>query len=146
MIGSVLVICVGNICRSPTGERVLQATLPGLKVGSAGIAALVGKPADPVAAESAAEKGISLDGHVARQLTPELGARYDLILAMEPGHRAEIMRRFPTLSGRTLLFDQWSGAKGISDPYRHPIEYHREIRDRIIASAEAWVPRLKPKV
>ncbi|MFA9231998.1 MAG: protein tyrosine phosphatase, partial [Microgenomates group bacterium] len=46
MFNSILVVCVGNICRSPVGERVLQAALPNLIVSSAGVAALVGNPAD----------------------------------------------------------------------------------------------------
>lgn len=142
MFGPVLVVCVGNICRSPLGERALKALLPGLEIGSAGLAALVGEPADGTATLVAAERGIGLDGHVARQLTADLGAAHGLILAMEPGHRAEIMRRFPQLSGRTLLFDQWSGARGIADPYRRPVEFHREIRDRILESAGAWAKRL----
>lgn len=143
MFGPVLVVCVGNICRSPLGERALKALLPGLEVGSAGLAALVGHAADETAARVAAERGLSLEGHVARQLTAELGAAHGLILAMEPGHRAEIMRRFPQLSGRTLLFDQWSGGRGIADPYRRPEAFHRETRDLILGSAGAWAKRLK---
>lgn len=143
MFGPVLVVCVGNICRSPLGERALKALLPGLEVGSAGLAALVGHAADETAARVAAERGLSLEGHVARQLTAELGAAHGLILAMEPGHRAEIMRRFPQLSGRTLLFDQWSGGRGIADPYRRPEAFHRETRDLILGSAGTWAKRLK---
>lgn len=142
MFNSVLVVCVGNICRSPLGERLLRAQLPGKRVDSAGIAALEGHAADATATEAAAEQGISLEGHVARQLNSEIGAQYDLILVMEPGHRAEVMRRWPQLSGKTMLFDQWSGAKGIADPYRLPIETHREIRDQIAEAAAAWAARL----
>lgn len=144
-IRSVLVVCVGNICRSPLGERVLSAALPDLTLGSAGLAAVVGHGADALASEVAAEKGVDLSGHVARQLTPELGAGYDLILTMEPGHRTEIMRRFPMLSGRTMLFDQWSGGKGIADPYRRPVEVHRDSRDRILAAAGGWIGKLGGK-
>lgn len=142
-IGSVLVVCVGNICRSPLGERLLRAALPDLAVASAGLAAVEGAGADPVMTAAAAEIGLSLDGHVAQPLTAALGADHDLILVMEPSHRTEIQRRFPQLSGRTLLFDQWAGARGIADPYRKPIEDHRRIRDQIAAAAAAWVPRLQ---
>lgn len=142
MIRSVLVVCVGNICRSPLGERLLADALPDLRVGSAGLAAVVGAGADDTAAEAAAETGISLDGHVARQLTDAMGRDHDLILVMEPGHRAEISRRFPQLSGRTMLFDHWTGAKGIADPYRRPLEAHRTCRDQITAAAQAWIAQL----
>ncbi|MCI4181712.1 protein tyrosine phosphatase, partial [Dickeya dianthicola] len=45
MFNSILVICEGNICRSPTGERLLQQVLPGKTVVSAGWRAMAGKPA-----------------------------------------------------------------------------------------------------
>ena len=144
MIGSVLVVCVGNICRSPMGERLLARALPGVRVTSAGIAAVVGAGADETAATAATEIGLDLGGHVARQITAEIGAAHDLILVMEPGHRAEIARRFPQLSGKTMLFDHWTGAQGIADPYRKPIETHRLARDRIAAAAQGWARKLHP--
>ncbi len=145
MIGSVLVVCVGNICRSPMGERLLARAVPGLTVGSAGLAAVVGSGAEPTSQEAADEIGLSLDGHIARQLTAEIGASYDLILVMEPGHRAEITRRFPQLSGRTMAFDHWVGGKGIADPFRKPPEAHRNARDAIVLAADAWARRLGGK-
>lgn len=144
MIGSVLVVCVGNICRSPMGERLLRAALPELTITSAGLAAVVGSAADATALEAASEIDLDLEGHVARQLTNEIGGSHDLILVMEPGHRAEISRRFAQLSGRTMLFDHWNGGRGIADPYRKPIEVHREARDRIVDSADSWTKKLRP--
>lgn len=117
--------------------------LPALKVGSAGLHAVVGAAADARAAEVAAEQGVSLDGHVARQLTAELGAQYDLILVLEPAHRQEIAKRFPQLLGRTMLLDQWAGAQGIADPYRRSTEFHKVVHDRIAQAVAAWVPRLR---
>jgi protein-tyrosine phosphatase len=144
-IGSVLVVCVGNICRSPLGERLLARDLPGLRVTSAGLGAVVGAPADADASRGAAEIGVSLDGHVARQITAEIGKQHDLILVMEPGHRTELARRFPELSGRVMLFDQWLGGTGIEDPFRRPMELHRTVRDRILAASRGWVQRLNKK-
>jgi len=144
-IASVLVVCVGNICRSPLAERALAQALPGLTVRSAGLAAVVGAGADETALAVAAEAGVDLAGHVARQVTAEIAAGADLILVMEPAHRAEIARRYPQLSGRTLLFDHWTGARGIPDPYRKPETFHREVRDQILAAATAWTRRLGPE-
>ena len=142
MINSVLVVCIGNICRSPTGERILRQALPDLNIHSAGLGAVVGAKADFVATEAAHEIGVDLEGHVARQLTDEIGAAHDLILVMEPGHRTEISRRFPQLSGRTMLFDHWTGGTGIADPYCKPIEAHRAARDLIVTATVAWVQKL----
>lgn len=146
MIRSVLVVCVGNICRSPIGERLMAQGLPDHLVSSAGLAAVVGAGADADATGVASEIGLDLGGHVARQLNEEIGKAHDLILVMEPGHRTEIVRRFPQLSGRTMLFDHWIGGKGISDPFRKPLAVHRQARDAIAASAKAWIERLQPEV
>jgi len=143
MIQSILVVCVGNICRSPVGERLLRRALPDFEITSAGLGAVVGAPADGRAAEAAAEIGLDVSGHIARQLTEEIGCKHDLILVMEAGHRAEISRRFPQLSGRVMLFDHWIGETGIADPYREPIEAHRLARDRIAEAAESWSKRLR---
>lgn len=143
MVRSILVVCVGNICRSVAGERMLRAGLPRLEVSSAGLGAVVGAPADPVTARVAAARGLSLEGHAARQLTAKLGAGNDLILAMAPAYRTEIMRRYPQLSGRTLLFDRWTGGSGIRDPYGQPPEVHARVLDKIAAAATAWIARLE---
>lgn len=146
MIETVLVVCVGNICRSPLGERLLQASLPELTVTSAGLGAMVGSAADPLAAEVAAAHGVSLAGHVARQFTAELGAGQDLILVMEPGHRHQIGQLAPHLLGRVMLFDQWTGAKGIADPYRRSRDFHEAVFGLIAHSAAQWSGRLAKKV
>lgn len=146
MIKSVLVVCIGNICRSPVGERALQAELDrngaNIKVTSAGLHALVGNPADGLATEVAKENGVTLTDHIARQFTHELGQDVDLILVMEPGHKAEVTRLAPTLSGRTLLFDQWTGSKGISDPYRRSREFHEAVFKQIQEASQAWAKKL----
>ncbi|VDZ89757.1 tyrosine phosphatase [Lelliottia amnigena] len=68
MFNKILVVCVGNICRSPTAERLLKNYQPNLIVESAGLGALVGKGADERATNVAQEHDLSLDGHVARQV------------------------------------------------------------------------------
>ncbi|MFM7333767.1 MAG: low molecular weight phosphotyrosine protein phosphatase, partial [Tabrizicola sp.] len=88
---------------------------------------------------------LDLGGHVARQLTEDIGKTHDLIHVMEPGHRSEIARRLPQLSGRTILFDHWRGGKGIADPFRKPLALHRQTRDAIAAAAKAWIERSRPQ-
>lgn len=148
MFRSVLVVCVGNICRSPVGERLLAARLRDLgadvSVSSAGIAALVGHGADETAASVAARHGIDLSGHVARQFSRGLGAAHDLILTMEPGHRREIINASPDLSGKVMQFDHWQGGKGIADPYRRSRQFHEEVFALIDTAGSAWAARLAP--
>jgi protein-tyrosine phosphatase len=141
-IESILVVCVGNICRSPVGERLLARAVPNIRVSSAGLGALVGNPADATMSKVAARSGLSLDGHVARQFTPELAAENDLILVMEAGHRAEIIRTVPAVSGKTMLFDHWIGGKGVADPYRKPEEFHKAVFDQLALAVTEWTKRL----
>lgn len=141
-INSVLVVCVGNVCRSPLGERLLRQRLPGLEISSAGLGALVGKGADATASKVASARGVSLDGHVARQFDEDLAAGADLILALEPGHRRDIVARSPHLAGRVLLFDQWTGGTGIADPYRRSQDFHEAVFDKMDKAASAWAKRL----
>ena len=63
MFDSILVVCTGNICRSPIAERFLRHALPGMKIDSAGTGALIGHEADESAVKIAALHGLSLDGH-----------------------------------------------------------------------------------
>ena len=143
LVRKVLVVCVGNICRSPVGEHLLRQMVPGLDVGSVGLGAMVGQPADALAVEVAAANGVSLEGHVARQFTQELGGAHDLLLVMEPSHKREIAHLAPHLSGRTLLFDQWTGMQGIADPYRRSRDFHEGVFQQIRAASVAWAERLK---
>ena len=142
MIRNILVVCVGNICRSPLGERLLAKDAPHLVVTSAGIGALVGNSADQTAQEVATSHGVSLNGHVARQFTAEMGRAADLILVMEPGHKAQIARDTPQLSVKTMLFDHWTGAAGIADPYRRTAEFHELVFQQIQAAAAGWIKKL----
>ncbi len=63
MFNTILVVCTGNICRSPIGEHLLRGLLSNKIVDSAGTNALVGHAADPSASKIASRHGLCLDGH-----------------------------------------------------------------------------------
>src|SRR5690554_1830779 len=88
MFNRILMVCVGNICRSPTAEYLLRHKLPGsaTQVKSAGLGALAGKPADPTAQAILEEQGVDMSAHVARQISTGMANDADLILVMEPMH------------------------------------------------------------
>lgn len=139
MIKSVLVVCVGNICRSPTGERLFKRALPDLDVRSAGLGALVGHPADKTASEVAAEQGLSLEGHEAQQLTAEMCRNVDLILVMEKRHIEQVNRIDPAARGKTMLLGHWLNQKEIADPYRKSREAFEEIYGLLENATQKWV-------
>ena len=146
MFDKIIVVCVGNICRSPIGERALQQLLPNKTVASAGVAVekshLTGKPADATSIEVAAEHGISLENHAARQLTPALCHEFDLILVMEQGHINAVTEIAPEARGKTMLLSQWLTKQDIPDPYRQSREAFDHAYKLIEASTQAWAKKL----
>ncbi len=127
MFDSILIVCTGNICRSPIGERFLRRELPNKKIDSAGTAALVGHDADESAIKVSVKHGLSLDGHKGRQFTASLGRQYDLILVMEKYHIEQIGRIAPEARGKTMLFGQWLNCREIPDPYRKSEEAFNSV-------------------
>jgi len=91
----------------------------------------------------AAETGLSMEGHAARQFTARLASNYDLILVMETEHRIAIMRQAPQLCGKTMLFDRWTGGQNIPDPYMGSLEFNRHVLEKIQVSAKAWADRIR---
>ncbi|MDT3251277.1 protein tyrosine phosphatase [Serratia sp. root2] len=142
MFESILVVCVGNICRSPTAERLLIKYLPDKKIASAGISALVGHEADKSACVIAEKNHLSLDGHVARQLTKEMCREYSLILVMEKGHIDAVCQLAPEVRGKTMLLGHWLGQKEVPDPYRKSSEAFEFVYRLIDEAAQKWAQAL----
>ena len=142
MFNSILVVCTGNICRSPMGERLLRQQLPGRQVTSAGIFDLEGCPADAAAQAVAWRHGISLEGHVARKVTRSLLQKSDLILVMEPKHLRFIATMAPENRGKSLLFGQWLETKDIPDPYHKSREAFEYVFNQLGKASQEWARRL----
>ena len=145
MIRHILVVCVGNICRSPMAEAVLRDALTGqveITVESAGLGALVDEPASEFAVELMRDRGLDITSHRAQQLTPELVTKADLILVMESGHRRVIDANEPTARGKVYRLGEWQDLE-IPDPYRQPREAFEAALEKIDKSIADWVERLK---
>ena len=137
MAQRILVVCIGNICRSPTADLLLRRALAGrdVEVASAGLAAMVSEPIDPLAGEVLWDHGIDASMHRARQLTAEMIEASDLVLGVEKAHVARMARLAPKAAERIQLFDAWSGGRDIPDPYR----MSRSIFERVYAMIEQGV-------
>lgn len=142
MSGSILVVCVGNICRSLMAEVMLQAALPDRKISSAGIGAMVGHGAHPRSVELMAERGLDLSNHVARQLDDDLLSKSEMLITMEQRHTDWITRRWPQALGRVFRWGHWEGFD-VPDPFRRDEEVYLEAMDLIDLGLKQWVDRLQ---
>lgn len=141
MFKRILVVCTGNICRSPMAAALLKHDCDSIEIVSAGLHALDGRGADPLAIELMAERGIDIGSHVARQLTREVAANSDLILVMEVAQKREIELRFPEARGRVFRFVE-SRAIDVPDPYRKSKPHFSAALDLMVDGAADWVARL----
>jgi protein-tyrosine phosphatase len=138
----ILVVCVGNICRSPTAEFLLKAALPGKQISSAGLAALVGHDMDAKARRAAEAQSLSCPPHQARQLTRELCHQADLILVMENRHREGVTQVCPEARGKVFLLAHGFNPNEIADPYRKSEAVFTQTYVLLQQACNAWVQRL----
>ena len=152
----ICVVCLGNICRSPMGERVLAA-----KIAEAGLAAKVvvdsagtgdwhlGEAMDDRARAELARRGLRGDRHEARQIRPDWLDGYDLLLAMDRSNLAALRamaRGRPELARRIAMlraFDPAATAGAeVPDPYCGGPEDYAEVFDLVDAAVKGLVSQL----
>jgi len=119
---SILVLCHGNICRSPFAAALLLRALGplGVRVDSAGF----GRPnraAPPEAVAAAARRGVDLADHRSRLLTPDLARWAELIVVMDPVQQRDVRERFGRASSDVVVLGDLDpaplgGARAIRDP------------------------------
>lgn len=145
MFQHILIVCTGNICRSPVAQAMLQQRLPRLTVQSAGLGALVGQPVDKQARRLAEADGLDVASHRARQLDADQLSEADLVLVMSSGQRQAVARRWPEALGKTLLLGKWlskSQEIEIPDPYRKSPEVFEHVHRLLKEATDLWAYRL----
>jgi protein-tyrosine phosphatase len=109
----ILFVCTGNVCRSPTAERLAVAhcarsEIRNLGTSSAGTHALTGHPVEPRAARVLQQLGGDPLHFAARQLTPRIAAGADLVLTMTRAHRDDVLRLAPQQLHKTFTLREAS--------------------------------------
>ena len=145
--GRVLVLCTGNVCRSPMAEGLLRARLadhdPEVRVESAGVAAPVGRHADPLAIELMAERGIDLGSHRARQVARPMLKTFPLALVMDSRQQEYALRRWRFVPTQVRRIGEW-GDFDVLDPYMGHRGDFEEALALIERGLDDWVTRLWP--
>lgn len=154
----VLMVCMGNICRSPIAEGVLRARLQqaGLHtrvvVDSAGTHGYhTGEAPDPRAIRAAAQRGVQLDALRARPVRPEDFSRFDWMLAMDEANLAWLQSRMPdgAQTRMGLLMEhacRHSGVREVPDPYYGAAAGFEHVLDLVDDACAGVVARLSAEL
>jgi protein-tyrosine phosphatase len=142
---TILFVCEGNICRSPTAAVLLRDALgdSATEAASAGLRALVGKPIDATAQQLLLDHGLDGSAHRARQASAALLRAADLILAMERRQVHAIARAAPEVSGKVFVLSHWHDRQDIPDPYRQPQTVFAQVYAQIARGVASWRPYLR---
>ncbi|WP_188861804.1 low molecular weight protein-tyrosine-phosphatase [Marinobacterium nitratireducens] len=150
---SVLLVCLGNICRSPTAHGVLEHRLreAGLEVvvDSAGTAAYhVGNPPDRRASAAASKRGIRLDHLRARQVQLDDFGRFDLVLAMDRDNLEDLLALCPAEHREKVrLFLDFAGeqvsVREVPDPYYGGDDGFEQVLDLVEAATAGLIEQLR---
>jgi protein-tyrosine phosphatase len=112
----ILVICIGNVCRSPLAERLLQMHFEqelrgsdgSVRVRSAGVLALVGDPMNDMAADQLRRLGGDPAGFVSTQLTSAMVEDADLVLTASRALRSRALEEAPRALRRTFTLREFA--------------------------------------
>ena len=111
------------------------------QVSSAGLGALVGHEADPIAYQLMIKNGIDISGHRARQLNAEMVRNVDLILVMELNQRVAIIENEKSARGKVYRLGEW-GRFDIADPYQKGLSAFEESLALINQGVSQWIEKL----
>jgi len=143
---SILFVCTGNICRSPTAEAVLRHLAKreslDLRIESAGLGDWhVGHPPDDRTQHHARNRGYDLSAQRARQVRPSDFDEFDLILAMDRGHLRALLGMAPARHRAKIRL--FVAGRDVPDPYYGGAEGFEQVLDLVEAHCASLLQELK---
>ncbi|HEV7389399.1 MAG TPA: hypothetical protein VGN73_12380 [Gemmatimonadaceae bacterium] len=121
----ILVLCYGNVCRSPYLQATLQRDLAGVHVISAGFVGR-GRSVPPIALELGRQRGIDLSPHRSTLVTPEIVRDADMVIVMDAELARRVATSFAAAPDKILiapdLAPTFAKARAIKDPWNQPVE------------------------
>ncbi|MGM0631786.1 MAG: low molecular weight protein-tyrosine-phosphatase [Pseudomonadota bacterium] len=151
----VLMVCLGNICRSPTAHAVMESRLAAaglgdrIEVDSAGTGDWhVGKAPDARAQQAGLGRGYDLSALRARQLVMDDFHQFDYLLAMDHNNLAHMQQMAPAgLRERIhLMLSPLQQADEVPDPYYGAEDGFDEVLDLVEAACDAWVDEFRRRL
>lgn len=148
----IVVVCTGNICRSPMGEALLahalaaeESPLNEIKVSSAGVSAYPGDTASINSIKSLSKVGLDISNHRSRRFSGHMLESSIAILVMTEGHRSIIRSMYPDSDTPVLLFRELMNADEtqVPDPYGADLRSYDETRDAIAEAIPSIIEYLK---
>jgi len=138
----ILVVCYGNVCRSPYLEAVLQRSLPDVTVRSAGFFGS-DRAVPPVSLAVSAKRGLDLSKHRSRPLTQSTIGGADLIIVMDPQQARQIRSLFPRNCAPILVAAdldwEFDSSREITDPWNQSTEVFESSFNRLDRCAATLV-------
>jgi protein-tyrosine phosphatase len=133
-VRSILVVCYGNICRSPYLEAVLRRDLPEITTNSAGFGP-PGRPAAPHTLTLSRQRGFNLTGFLSSPIGRANVGGTDLVIVMDADQARQLTRMFRISPSRIIiagdLDPQGAETRGIRDPWGESIDVFTECYDRL---------------
>jgi len=141
-IRSILVVCLGNRCRSPMAAVLLQRALPECHVISAGLAPPLDVAADPRAVKLLWQEGLDLRPHRSRAIDHALVSQADLVLVMEADQRLALEDMHACARGKTFRLCEAIDVD-VPDPFGGSLGMFAVVLGMIRNGVEAWSTRVQ---
>ncbi|MDX8397938.1 MAG: hypothetical protein R8K49_06425 [Mariprofundaceae bacterium] len=141
----IMMICAGNLCRSPFAEYYMRLRLQQAGVEaecySRGLLAMPGRKVPELAQQVGLEFGVDMSSHVSQTLLAPDVDRASLIMVMETAQRQHLSKIRPTSIGKLFLLSQPIGGHKVPDPMGKDEAYFRSVYEDITTMVDAWAQR-----